>query len=1115
MSLPLFDADAFRLHAHFSPCLTLIYACVSHFSSSFFVVLLLVFPLPAAAAVLLLLLMIPGSWMSGTAIEPASSADSSSSSMVTGMMSSSGIDGSSNNSSRILLPVILCIMLICLTMLLAYVAVILCRIREYASDDYPDYYMDRVTAPECEQLNSRIGCGNKNSRHHHHHDWHGNKKKKDKLNEERGSSGGRWGWWPSYWYAHRCRKVVNGSGTENPFLRSFSSSSKEAENQLTGSSFHIPPDPVIHVDDLKVDQLVAKGNFGTCIYRGSLDHAVASGVGQNYEENECETTTGSSVESSDVSVVAIKVYNVMNRTEFERELQVYRLLSMTASRGGAGASNAGEAAGGRKSHPSIPAWFGRLVHREGQSDRVNNNNEFHGKHECDEKQQEKEEEDGGVQGPEIPDVRLDLVISFAPGGRLDSFLELHSIDWVTFCRMSLSIASGIAFLHSNNHFIVRKSNHRRRRIQPSSTSENEDEDDDCHHHQEDHVTTGCVVHRDLSSKNILIKADMSCLICDFGDALILTNDHAVHQQIQHTHAGDCSCCCCCSIDRSDDHHDKDQGANSKIERSSDSLRYLAPELLLLTHDISSIGMDACSWKQVDVYAFSLILWELATRCTDLYQGLPVPNYRKPYEQELASCCTSSGITGDRSSSNSSTRVTMEQMQIIVTKHKSRPLFADVWKESNPAIKSLRETITDSWDEVPEARLTAVCIEQRLSLLPLLWDRHRQDQRLLLQHNIAKVRHVSASTAIDHHHGSPGQQRQNHEHTGNAAPVAADVQRSSHYQQNLIRSSTHLPISLGNGSGKNVNVSSSNGSISNIRSGDASGSGSSVISFPIQPFLGRNPCLQRNLNPEDLSVPGFHQTGPDSCQPVLLQHTMKFRPLHGPNNANNNNNNNWSSSVTNHREVDRVNNDMNVRLLSGSRQQQQQSLRLPAYRQMHSSRPGPIPQAIRNPCLLPKQENQSVVSHSNSGHAPDHNEAGTQQQQEQREHMSQSSSLARRLTDWAVRKMSSFYDRRHHQHLNLHLLPEEVEPFSKQNDSSRSRRRRTCKDSLPRGMQQQGEQLQQLQQQQSPQLHGIHDPSDETIIVIDGNDNNDNEGESGQNTNVIHDKQGTTPKEEGV
>lgn len=44
-----------------------------------------------------------------------------------------------------------------------------------------------------------------------------------------------------------------------------------------------------------------------------------------------------------------------------------------------------------------------------------------------------------------------LVLSFAPGGTLTDFLRTHMIDWITFCKMGLSMVKGLAYLHTDIH----------------------------------------------------------------------------------------------------------------------------------------------------------------------------------------------------------------------------------------------------------------------------------------------------------------------------------------------------------------------------------------------------------------------------------------------------------------------------------------------------------------------------------------------------------------------------------------------------------------------------------------------------------------------------------------
>lgn len=42
-----------------------------------------------------------------------------------------------------------------------------------------------------------------------------------------------------------------------------------------------------------------------------------------------------------------------------------------------------------------------------------------------------------------------LVLSHSPNGCLQDYLRSNPIDWPTFCRMALSIAKGLAHLHTD------------------------------------------------------------------------------------------------------------------------------------------------------------------------------------------------------------------------------------------------------------------------------------------------------------------------------------------------------------------------------------------------------------------------------------------------------------------------------------------------------------------------------------------------------------------------------------------------------------------------------------------------------------------------------------------
>lgn len=188
----------------------------------------------------------------------------------------------------------------------------------------------------------------------------------------------------------------------------------------------------------------------------------------------------------------------------------------------------------------------------------------------------------------------------------------------------------------------------------------------------------CICHRDLNSSNILVREDLSCCISDFSLA---------------TKIDGCNLCRDGLIQNVD---------NISLDNVG-TIRYMAPELL-----DCALNMSYCegSLKQVDIYAIGLVFWETSHRCRDLYQGVNVPAFEQCYEKEIGPSPT------------------FEQMRILVSRNKARPLFPEVWKNSNPAIQQLKETIMDSWDHDGEARLTACCVVERIRELTVLWERYK-------------------------------------------------------------------------------------------------------------------------------------------------------------------------------------------------------------------------------------------------------------------------------------------------------------------------------------------------------------------------------------------------------
>ncbi|KAM9767112.1 bone morphogenetic protein receptor type-2-like isoform 1-T1 [Menidia menidia] len=236
-----------------------------------------------------------------------------------------------------------------------------------------------------------------------------------------------------------------------------------------------------------------------------------------------------------------------------------------------------------------------------------------------------------------------LVMDYYPHGSLSRYLGLQTNDWVSSCRLAHSVTRGLAYLHTELF--------------------------------KGDLYKPAVSHRDLNSRNILVKTDGTCVIIDFGLSMKLTGNRPAR------------------------HGEDENAAISEVG----TIRYMAPEVLE-----GAVNLRDCesALKQVDMYALGLVYWETFMRCTDLFPGESVPEYQMAFQAEAGN------------------HPTFEDMQVLVSREKQRPKFPEAWKENSLAVRSLKETMEDCWDQDAEARLTAQCAEERLAELLLIWDRSK-------------------------------------------------------------------------------------------------------------------------------------------------------------------------------------------------------------------------------------------------------------------------------------------------------------------------------------------------------------------------------------------------------
>ncbi|KAG9356035.1 hypothetical protein JZ751_000879 [Albula glossodonta] len=122
-------------------------------------------------------------------------------------------------------------------------------------------------------------------------------------------------------------------------------------------------------------------------------------------------------------------------------------------------------------------------------------------------------------------------------------------------------------------------------------------------------------------------------------------------------------------------------------------RYMAPEVLE-----GAINFQRDAFLRIDMYAMGLVLWELVSRCTAA-DG-PVDEYMLPFEEEIGQ------------------HPTLEDLQEVVVHKKMRPGLKDCWLKHS-GLAQMCETIEECWDHDAEARLSAGCVEERISQISRL------------------------------------------------------------------------------------------------------------------------------------------------------------------------------------------------------------------------------------------------------------------------------------------------------------------------------------------------------------------------------------------------------------
>lgn len=218
--------------------------------------------------------------------------------------------------------------------------------------------------------------------------------------------------------------------------------------------------------------------------------------------------------------------------------------------------------------------------------------------------------------------QLWLITDYHERGSLFDYLSKNTVDIGGMLKMAASIANGLAHLH-----------------------------------MEILGTQGkpAIAHRDLKSKNILVKSNGTCAIADLGLAVrydSLTNS-------------------------------VDIPPNTRVGTK----RYLAPEVLDDSININHFD----SFKRADIYSFGLCIWEIARRCNvgGIYEEYQLPYYDVvPFDP------------------------TIDDMKKVVCTDRQRPQIPNRW-QSCEALRVMSKIMKECWYHNAAARLTALRIKKTM------------------------------------------------------------------------------------------------------------------------------------------------------------------------------------------------------------------------------------------------------------------------------------------------------------------------------------------------------------------------------------------------------------------
>ncbi|GFS13998.1 receptor protein serine/threonine kinase [Elysia marginata] len=218
--------------------------------------------------------------------------------------------------------------------------------------------------------------------------------------------------------------------------------------------------------------------------------------------------------------------------------------------------------------------------------------------------------------------QLYLITDYHENGSLYDYLHLHALDTSEMLLLAHSAACGLSHLH----------------VEISGTR-----------------GKPAIAHRDVKSKNILVRSNGTCCIADLGLAVRYVSETNKVDIASNTRCG--------------------------------TRRYMAPELLEET--LNENHFD--SYKQADMYSFGLVLWEIARRC--VINGV-VFDAELPYYEFVSS---------DPS---------IDDMRKVVCDQRLRPSIPEEWADQD-YLHMLGKLMAECWNPSPAARLTCLRLKKTL------------------------------------------------------------------------------------------------------------------------------------------------------------------------------------------------------------------------------------------------------------------------------------------------------------------------------------------------------------------------------------------------------------------